>query len=124
MDIAGFYYYNAYDNTHDFKLVIMGWAENNRRGVIYINNKLLNTTVAFVAVGIVEFSSVNWVVNKTDTVEKGDDMGYFAVGGSTVLLLFENGVIDHVTVSQDINSTIQMGQPVAVLKQKQTHMYN
>lgn len=69
----------------------------NRRDVLIINANLFPTKkgetpttvpVAFVAIGALLVGSVNWSKEPGETVKKGDDLGWFAYGGSTVVCVF------------------------------------
>lgn len=68
---------------------------------VYTENKRLVTiiespthgTVLYIAVGATMVGSIQVSVKQGDQVRKGDEFGYFAFGGSTVLLLFEPGKI-------------------------------
>lgn len=69
----------------------------NRRDVLIINANLFPTKqgetpkvtpVAFVAIGALLVGSVNWSKKPGETVNKGDDLGWFAYGGSTVVCVF------------------------------------
>ncbi len=39
-------------------------------------------------------SSIKYSVHEGQYVEKGDELGYFAYGGSTLILLFQSGSIE------------------------------
>lgn len=74
--------------------------------------------VQYVAVGATMVASVNHTVSPGDTVRKGDELGYFAFGGSTVILVFEPNKIawdaDLETNSlKPLETLIRMGQRVA-----------
>lgn len=64
--------------------------------------------VAMIPIGLDDISSVNFTPkfddipnsNKSAKVKKGEEVGYFAYGGSTIILLFEPGVIQNVSVEQ------------------------
>jgi hypothetical protein len=69
----------------------------NRRDVLIINASLFPTKrggtpkvvpVAFVAIGALLVGSVNWSKKPGESVRKGDDLGWFAYGGSTVVCVF------------------------------------
>jgi phosphatidylserine decarboxylase len=45
--------------------------------------------VALIAVGMGHISSVGIIVDKGDELKKGDELGYFAFGGSDIILLFQ-----------------------------------
>jgi phosphatidylserine decarboxylase len=84
------------------------------RALIYIkaDNKKIGT-VCFMPVGMVEISSCN--INKNirpgHKVKKGDELGYFAYGGSTHCLFFEPGVIKKFFRRK--NDFVKLGQLVA-----------
>lgn len=64
---------------------------------VFCSNRRVYTTidspdfglVAFVAVGAVMVGSITMTAEEHSHVQKGDELGYFAFGGSTVILLFE-----------------------------------
>ncbi len=58
----------------------------NQRGVTIIANA--TRRVAFVSVGATCVGSVNWSNTTGAALAKGDEVGYFAFGGSTIVLLF------------------------------------
>ena len=68
----------------------------NTRGLLFIraDNKAIGT-VCVIPIGITEISSVEITVKAGDKVKKGDQLGYFSYGGSTLALVFEHGAIDH-----------------------------
>ncbi|HEY0381684.1 MAG TPA: phophatidylserine decarboxylase associated domain-containing protein [Candidatus Elarobacter sp.] len=70
----------------------------NTRGLVFIkaDNKAIGT-VCVIPIGITEISSVEITVKAGDKVKKGDQLGYFSYGGSTLALVFERGAIDHFT---------------------------
>ena len=70
----------------------------NTRGLVFIkaDNKAIGT-VCVIPIGITEISSVEMTVKAGDKVKKGDQLGYFSYGGSTLALVFEHGAIDHFT---------------------------
>ena len=74
------------------------YASVNTRGLLFIraDNAAIGT-VCVIPIGITEISSVEITVKKGDAVKKGDQLGYFSYGGSTLALVFEHGAIDHFT---------------------------
>jgi phosphatidylserine decarboxylase len=84
------------------------------RALIYIkaDNKELGT-ICVMPVGMVEISSCN--INKNikpgKKVKKGDELGYFAYGGSTHCLIFEPNVIKKFKYKK--GQFIKMGQVIA-----------
>lgn len=70
----------------------------NRRDVCIMNAVLTNSTsssaptktfpVAFVAIGALLVGSVGWSFKAGEQVKKGDDLGWFQYGGSTVVCVF------------------------------------
>ncbi|CAI9103963.1 OLC1v1002562C1 [Oldenlandia corymbosa var. corymbosa] len=49
--------------------------------------------VAFVAIGATMVGSISFTKQAGDYVKKGDELGYFSFGGSTVICVFEKGTI-------------------------------
>ncbi|ELP95901.1 phosphatidylserine decarboxylase family protein [Pseudomonas syringae pv. aptata] len=72
-------------------------------------------TICLIAVGLSEVSSISASVDVGQCVEKGDELGYFSYGGSSICLLFQAGKIREFTI--DINDTgTQVGTRGAVLR--------
>jgi phosphatidylserine decarboxylase len=74
-------------------------------------------TVCFMPVGMVEIASCN--INKNikpgHHVKKGDELGYFAYGGSTHCLFFEPGVIKKIFHKK--NDFVKMGKKIAEINE-------
>ncbi|KAF7308811.1 hypothetical protein MKEN_01080700 [Mycena kentingensis (nom. inval.)] len=68
----------------------------NRRSVHYLSHAPTGLPVAFVAIGALLVGSVVWTHGSEDgaAVKKGDEIGYFAYGGSTVVVVFPRGVAE------------------------------
>ncbi|KAI5478512.1 phosphatidylserine decarboxylase [Pseudohyphozyma bogoriensis] len=49
--------------------------------------------VAFVAIGAMLVGSIHQSVHRGDEVKRGDELGYFAYGGSTCIAIFPPGVV-------------------------------
>ncbi|CCA67123.1 related to phosphatidylserine decarboxylase proenzyme 2 precursor [Serendipita indica DSM 11827] len=66
----------------------------NRRDVCILNAVVSNTTppktvpVAFVAIGALLVGAVGWSFKVGDSIQRGDDLGWFQYGGSTVVCVF------------------------------------
>lgn len=75
--------------------------------------------ILFSEVGATMVGSIIHTYTPNTTINKGDEKGYFAFGGSTVVLLFEKGKI---TFSQDlientqkgIETVVKMGETIGV----------
>src|SRR5437016_5576337 len=50
------------------------------------------TKLAFIPVGALLVGSIRYSINENDEVGKGDELGYFAYGGSTIIILWEKKV--------------------------------
>ena len=126
-EIGGVYYYWPYNITGSgargvyTEPIQIVWDELCRRGVVYINyqpsknSNLTNgpsITIALVAVGGNEISSINFEITPGMEINKGDEIGYFAYGGSAIAILFPKDSIEDWLVKE--GTTIQMGQPMAV----------
>src|SRR6185436_4190711 len=66
----------------------------NTRGLVFIeaDHKKLGTVVVM-PIGITEISSVRFSVAQGQHVDKGDELGYFSYGGSTLAVVFQPGAI-------------------------------
>jgi len=65
----------------------------NKRCIVPIETKEFGTVI-YVAVGATLVGSINMTRKPGDTVKRGEELGYFAFGGSTVLVLFQAGTIE------------------------------
>ncbi len=74
-------------------------ASVNTRGLVFIeSDDPFIGMVCVIPIGITEISSVTIQVNPDDRVKKGDLLGYFSYGGSSMALVFQPGAIDRFTV--------------------------
>ncbi|KAH9924567.1 phosphatidylserine decarboxylase-domain-containing protein [Fomitopsis serialis] len=67
----------------------------NKRSVLYLTHTASGKQVAFVAIGAMLVGSIKWTggAQKGSTVARGDELGFFAYGGSTVVCLFPAGLV-------------------------------
>jgi len=65
----------------------------NRRTVSVLDSPQFGEVV-YVAIGATLVGSIQFTVKVGDSLKKGDEYGYFAFGGSTVLTFFKNGSIN------------------------------
>lgn len=70
----------------------------NTRSVLYMKHTRTGLPVAFVAIGALLVGSIVWTNGGQPgaTVKRGEELGYFAYGGSTIVALFPPGVIKSV----------------------------
>lgn len=71
----------------------------NTRGLIVIDNPAIGK-VAVVPIGITEISSVTIAVRLGDHVEKGEEIGHFSYGGSSLALVFQKGMVKSFTAKK------------------------
>ncbi|CAF2583192.1 unnamed protein product [Rotaria sp. Silwood2] len=64
----------------------------NQRTMITIESNYFEK-VAFVAIGALLVGSINLTVKPHQSIEKGDELGYFAYGGSTIVIVFKAGMV-------------------------------
>ncbi|CAF0925907.1 unnamed protein product [Adineta ricciae] len=88
----------------------------NQRTVITINSEHFEK-VAFVAIGALLVGSVNFTVAPGQTVEKGDELGYFAYGGSTIVVVFKAGMVRwdddlHHNSNNCMETLVRMGERI------------
>ncbi|MFH1136718.1 MAG: phosphatidylserine decarboxylase [Pseudomonadota bacterium] len=70
-----------------------GWVDyffEHRRGYFIFDTEEYGL-VGLVSVGMFTISSIEFIRAEGDLVDKGDELGHFAYGGSAVILLFEPG---------------------------------
>ncbi|MQM12873.1 hypothetical protein Taro_045792, partial [Colocasia esculenta] len=65
----------------------------NKRVVSVISTKEFGK-VAFVAIGATMVGSITFVKKEGEFIQKGDELGYFSFGGSTVICVFEKDAIE------------------------------
>ena len=69
-------------------------ASTNTRGLVFIESDDRKIgMVCVIPIGITEISSVRITVKPGQRVEKGEELGYFSYGGSTLALVFQPGAI-------------------------------
>lgn len=74
-------------------------ANVNTRGLVFIDaDDPAIGLVCVIPVGITEISSVTIGVRPGDRLKKGDELGYFSYGGSSLCLVFRKGVIARFTI--------------------------
>lgn len=69
-------------------------ASVNTRGLVFIkaDHEPLGV-VCVMPIGITEISSIRFCCSLYDHVDKGDELGYFSYGGSTLCVVFQPGVV-------------------------------
>jgi len=68
------------------------YGENVRK-VVPIESEEFGTVMC-VCIGAMMVGSIHMTVEEGQMVEKGQEFGYFAFGGSTIVCLFEKGVLE------------------------------
>jgi phosphatidylserine decarboxylase len=68
-------------------------------------------------VGITEISSVTIQVRRGQRVKKGEELGFFSYGGSSMALVFQPGAIQEFTVPDNKSGNPDDGPPVNVNSQ-------
>ncbi|GLJ31936.1 hypothetical protein SUGI_0642840 [Cryptomeria japonica] len=77
-------------------------AVNNKHCNVFTENKRVVCIIssqefgkmAFVAIGATMVGSITFTKNEGDFLKKGDELGYFLFGGSTVVCVFKKDAID------------------------------
>lgn len=86
----------------------------NTRGLVFIeSNEPSIGVVCLIAIGMAEVSSITIRARVGDTLKKGDEVGYFSYGGSSVVLIFQREAIDHFTVAPPPPHNPWEGQRIA-----------
>jgi len=88
----------------------------NKRQIIEIATESFGTVV-MIAVGAMMVGSIHLLVEEGSVGKKGDQQGYFAFGGSTVMMLFERGVVKF---DDDVQKNSR--RPIETLVKCNTHI--
>ncbi|KAJ6452244.1 phosphatidylserine decarboxylase-domain-containing protein [Mycena sanguinolenta] len=86
--VAGEYYTV---NPQAIRTALDVYGENARK-IVPINSPQFGRVMA-VCVGAMMVGSIETTVKEGDTVKRGQEFGYFAFGGSTIVVLFEKDVV-------------------------------
>ncbi|KAL0953106.1 hypothetical protein HGRIS_004377 [Hohenbuehelia grisea] len=86
--IAGEYYTV---NPQAIRTALDVYGENARK-IVPIDSPQFGRVMA-VCIGAMMVGSIQTTVNEGDTVQRGQEFGYFAFGGSTIVVLFEKGTV-------------------------------
>lgn len=91
----------------------------NKRSRIFIQSEIFGK-VAFIAVGATMVGSITFTKEEGEEVEKGEELGYFSFGGSTVIVIFQKDRIlfDSDLLANSVRSVetlVQMGSPLFLL---------
>ncbi|KAF8237320.1 hypothetical protein L208DRAFT_1356433 [Tricholoma matsutake] len=78
-------------NPQAIRTALDVYGENARK-VVPIDSPQFGKVMA-VCVGAMMVGSINTTVQEGDHVSRGQEFGYFAFGGSTIVILFEKGVV-------------------------------
>jgi phosphatidylserine decarboxylase len=87
---------------------------DNKRSILTLTHTATGEPIAFVAIGAMLVGSIVWTCKLGQQIKKGDELGYFAYGGSTVICVFPKGVVsfdkDLVEASQQpIETLVKVG---------------
>lgn len=86
-------------------------ASVNTRALVFIESPVRSIgMVCVIPIGITEISSVTITVEEGQRVEKGQELGFFSYGGSTLALVFQPGAVARYThaVGDPINVNAQI----------------
>ncbi|KDQ53656.1 hypothetical protein JAAARDRAFT_38966 [Jaapia argillacea MUCL 33604] len=92
VDVPGQYYTVNPQAVNEPKLDVF---TANKRSIIYLKPDSSEAgEVAFIAVGALLVGGIVWTGGKQKgAIKRGDELGYFAYGGSTILVLFPKGSV-------------------------------
>jgi phosphatidylserine decarboxylase len=87
--------------------------------------------VAFVAIGATMVGSITFTKQPGEYVQKGDELGYFSFGGSTIICVFEKGAIEIdedllANSARSLETLVAVGMKlgVSLKKQSETQLSN
>jgi phosphatidylserine decarboxylase len=67
---------------------------SNKRSILYATHIPSQTPIVYVAIGAMLVGSVVWTKKEGDEVKRGGELGYFAYGGSTIMVVFPKGFVN------------------------------
>ncbi|GJE89731.1 phosphatidylserine decarboxylase-like protein [Phanerochaete sordida] len=79
-------------NPQAIRTALDVYGENARK-IVPIDSPQFGRVMA-VCIGAMMVGSIKTTVNEGDFVKRGQEFGYFAFGGSTIVVLFEKGVVE------------------------------
>jgi len=90
----------------------------NKRSIMMIESPSLGK-VAFISIGATLVGSIHWTVEVGSQVKKGDELGYFAFGGSTCIVIFENNLVQWdadltANAQRSLETLVRVGERVGV----------
>jgi phosphatidylserine decarboxylase len=90
-------------------------ASVNTRGLVFIESPdPIVGMVCVMPIGITEISSIRFEVAVGQEVKKGDELGRFSYGGSSMAVVFQKGAIDRFTVPPNSSGNQDDGPPIFV----------
>ncbi len=90
-------------------------ASVNTRGLVFVESPLESIgMVCVIPIGITEISSVTIKVKQGQKVKKGQELGFFSYGGSTLALVFQPGAIER--FSKPVGQDIEVNGQIAVAR--------
>ncbi|MFF3007820.1 phophatidylserine decarboxylase associated domain-containing protein [Kitasatospora sp. NPDC057940] len=92
-------------------------ASVNARALIFVKSPDPVGVVCVMPVGITEISSLTIGVTPGQHVDKGDELGYFSYGGSSMVLVFQPGAVAGFDVPDNTTGDMTQGQWCAVNSQ-------
>ena len=93
----------------------------NRHSAMCIKEARTGEVIALVATGALLVGSVGWSKTKGDTVERGEDLGWSAYGGTTVVTVFPQGLIEfdqdlRTNSTNELETLVRVGDSLGILK--------
>ncbi|MGW6918870.1 phosphatidylserine decarboxylase [Kitasatospora sp. NPDC054939] len=85
-------------------------ASVNARALIFIKSPAPIGVVCVMPVGITEISSLTIGVTPGQKVGKGDELGYFSYGGSSMVLVFQPGAVAAFDVPDNTTGDMTKGR--------------
>ncbi len=85
-----------------------GYQFTQDRGLIIIESPV--GLVAVLPIGMAQVSSVNLTAQVGATLAKGEEFGYFAFGGSDIVVMFEK---DKVKITAQVGTHYNQGKTIA-----------
>ncbi|KAF7793754.1 hypothetical protein EIP86_004873 [Pleurotus ostreatoroseus] len=118
-DISGEYYTV---NPQAIRTALDVYGENARK-IVPIDSPQFGRVMA-VCIGAMMVGSIKTTVKEGDSVKRGQEFGYFAFGGSTIVILFEKGAVEwdedlHINSEARLETLVRVGMGIGRCRRPQ-----
>ncbi len=112
--------YGEYPGSYNYNFEKINWykqlAKHKRLFYIYQTEEF--GLVAMIPVGFWGVGSIRSICSKGDSVKKGEEVGHFEYGGSSIILVFEPNAVEFTIPVKDKEVPVRVRQQIGVATKK------